>query len=195
MDNDWITIVSGLPRSGTSLMMQMLAAGGIPPLTDGIRAPDDDNPAGYFELERVKEMPADAAWLRAARGQAVKIVSLLLYDLPTDLPCRIVFMRRDLDEILASQKRMLAHRMVADPGPPDAVMRGHFENHLQKIRRWIEDRQIPCFECDYNHLLREPDPLLIRLAHFLGDRPAPEAMRAAIRADLYRQRAADRMPP
>src|SRR5205809_5271301 len=100
-----IVVVSGLPRSGTSLMMQLLHAGGIPALTDHIRAPDTDNPRGYFEFERVKKVKEDAAWLPDARGKVVKMVSQLLYDLPATERYRVVFMERDLEEVLASQEK------------------------------------------------------------------------------------------
>lgn len=186
MSNNWVTVVSGLPRSGTSLMMQMLAAGGIPPLTDGIRAADVDNPAGYFELERIQQLQSDSAWLAEARGHAVKIVSLLLYDLPPALPCRIILMRRNLDEILASQQAMLRRRGQAGLGPPDDQMRRHFETHLAKIRRWIAERNIPCLECDYNRLLQDPEPSLAELVAFLGGGIQPGALRQAIRPELYR---------
>src|SRR5450432_3057856 len=102
-----ITVVSGLPRSGTSLMMQMLAAGGMPLLTDQIRAPDQDNPRGYFEFERVKQIKRDQAWLGSAVGKAVKIIHLLLYDLPPNRNYRVIFMRRNIEEVLISQRKML----------------------------------------------------------------------------------------
>jgi hypothetical protein len=188
MQIDWITLVSGLPRSGTSLMMQMLSAGGIPPLTDGLRAADDDNPAGYFELERIQQLATDSSWLNEARGRSIKIISLLLYDLPPGLPCRILFMQRNLDEILASQRIMLQRRNVVDPGPADDPMRRHFENHLVKVQRWINDRQIPCLKCDYNRLVQNPDPILTDISAFLDGHPDPAAMRQVIRPDLYRNK-------
>lgn len=94
-------------------------------------------------------------------------------------------MRRNLDEILASQRTMLQRRQVADPGPPDDQMRRYFENHLNKIRRWITDLKIPCLECDYNQLLQNPDPLLADISAFLDGRPDPVSMRAVIRPELY----------
>src|SRR5262245_3326165 len=113
MPNELITIVSGLPRSGTSLMMQIIKAGGLPALTDEVRAEDEDNPRGYLEFERVKKLRQDQAWLNDARGKAVKMVHLLLYDLPQDRQYQVVFMRRDLREVLASQKRMLVRQQKA----------------------------------------------------------------------------------
>ncbi len=107
-----VVIVSGLPRSGTSMMMKMLEAGGVPIMTDGVRAADEDNPRGYFEVERVKdlEMEADKRWIRDARGKALKVISFLLKELPEDCAYRVVFMRRDLSEVVASQNKMLDRR-------------------------------------------------------------------------------------
>src|SRR5947209_18564630 len=119
--NSEIVIVSGLPRSGTSLMMQMLEAGGLEVVTDGIRAADTDNPRGYYEFERVKKIKTDAAWLPGARGKAVKMVSQLLYDLPAGEAYRILFMDRDLDEVLASQEKMLAR--LGRSAAPSAEMK------------------------------------------------------------------------
>src|SRR5262245_57703089 len=103
----FITIVSGLPRSGTSLMMRMLEAGGMPVLVDNIRAADEDNPAGYYEFEPVKQTSADNAWVKLAVGKAVKVVYRLLYDLPAGFRYRVLFMQRDMAEVLASQRKML----------------------------------------------------------------------------------------
>src|SRR5262245_12033356 len=111
-----ITIVSGLPRSGTSLMMQMLQAGGLPILCDQVRAADDDNPRGYLEFEKVRQLAKDAGWMNQADGKVLKVVSLLLYHLPPGFEYRVVFMRRNLDEILRSQEKML-NRRGEPPGP------------------------------------------------------------------------------
>src|SRR5690349_19374505 len=119
-----IIIVSGLPRSGTSLMMQMLAGGGVEILTDAIRTADDDNPRGYLEFEPVKKTKQDSSWVPAARGKAVKMVSQLLYDLPPAERYRIIFMSRDLDEVLASQEKMLAR--LGRPAAPRERMKKAF---------------------------------------------------------------------
>lgn len=108
--DEYITIVSGLPRSGTSMLMKMLAAGGLPPLTDGIREADADNPGGYYEFEKVKQLEKDTTWLESAKGKAVKVISQLLDQLPLHKSYKIVFALRQMDEILASQRAMLADR-------------------------------------------------------------------------------------
>src|SRR5512136_2813877 len=107
-----VVVVSGLPRSGTSMLMKMLEAGGLTLVTDGQRTADEDNPKGYYEVERVKDLAneTDRAWLNAARGKGIKVISYLLKSLPADLNYKVLFIRRDLDEILASQKKMLARR-------------------------------------------------------------------------------------
>ena len=97
-----IIVVSGLPRSGTSLMMQMLERGGVEVVTDNIRTADTDNPRGYYEFEQVKKIKGDASWLPGTRGKALKMVSQLLYELPASERYRIIFMERDLDETILS---------------------------------------------------------------------------------------------
>jgi hypothetical protein len=106
-----IVVVSGLPRSGTSMMMKMLEAGGIPVLTDYEREADEDNPKGYFEFERVKNLKdGDDAWLPQAKGKVVKVIAALLTDLPSSYEYEVIFMRRAMPEILASQRQMLIRR-------------------------------------------------------------------------------------
>lgn len=113
-----IVIVSGLPRSGTSMMMKMLEAGGVPIMTDAVRTADIDNPKGYYEYERVKDLEkeTDKSYIREGRGKALKVISWLLKDLPDDNRYRIIFMRRDLGEVIASQNKMLKHRGEAGAG-------------------------------------------------------------------------------
>src|SRR3954447_18868200 len=115
-----ITIVSGLPRSGTSLMMQMLDGGGVEVVTDHVRTADTDNPRGYYEYEQVKAIKRDTSWLPATRGKAFKMVSQLLYDLPPAETYRIIFMERDLDEVLRSQEKMLT-RLGRTPAPREEI--------------------------------------------------------------------------
>src|SRR2546428_1479705 len=109
-EQQFITIVSGLPRSGTSMMMRMLDAGGLPVLVDNIRKADDDNPYGYYEFEPVKRLSSDSSWLREARGKAFKMVYALLYELPKDYDYRVIVMQRKMDEIIASQRAMLCRQ-------------------------------------------------------------------------------------
>src|SRR6185369_5935200 len=120
MQTEPVIIVSGLPRSGTSMMMSMLVAGGIKAMTDSIRTADEDNPKGYFELEKVKELEKDHLWLSDAAGKAIKIISALLKHLPREYPYKTIFMRREMKEILASQRQMLIRRGEATDTISDA---------------------------------------------------------------------------
>ncbi len=188
MTND-ITIVSGLPRSGTSLMMQMLDAGGIPALTDEIREADTDNPRGYYEFERVKQTKKDATWLPSARGKVVKMVSPLLYDLPASEHYRIIFMQRDLDEVLASQEKMLDR--LGRPAVPREQMRKSFMTHLEQLFAWIPAQQhMQVLTVSYNELMSDAPGVLQQVVEFLDNLPTLESMLGSIDPDLYRNRVA-----
>jgi hypothetical protein len=132
-----ICIVSGLPRSGTSLMMQMLEAGGMEVAIDYIRRADEDNPKGYYELEVVKRIKEDTSWLDGMAGKVFKIVSMLLYYLPHDRYYKIIFMRRKMEEILASQHVMLLRQGKTPKTEQEADIRTLFEQHLQHVCHWL----------------------------------------------------------
>ena len=135
MQQETITIVSGLPRSGTSMMMKILEAGGLEVLTDNLRTADEDNPKGYYEFERVKKLKEDQAWLDDAKGKVVKIISAILKDLPPDYNYKIVFMYRKIEEILASQKKMLIRRGEPTDKTSDEKMTEVFESHLKQVEQ------------------------------------------------------------
>ena len=140
MSNDaFVVIVSGLPRSGTSAMMQMLAAGGMPVLTDGRRGADADNPAGYFELEAVKAIARDPGFLDRAAGKAVKIVHAMLNHLPIDRDYRVILMRRDRDDVLMSQRKMLDRHGRAGAALADVQLKAIYGSQLQQALRWLAD--------------------------------------------------------
>jgi len=170
-------------------MMQMLQAGGMPVVSDGQRAADADNPRGYLELEAVKKLKADSSWLTTAHGHAVKVISMLLYELPPSHPYRVIFMLRDLDEVLASQREMLLRRGSAADAD-DGAMGRHLETHLRKLEAWLAER--PNFRvlyCRYGDLLRDPATEIGRIQTFL-DCPLDEhAMTLAIDPALHRNRA------
>jgi len=190
MNAEDILVVSGLPRSGTSLVMQMLKAGGVPVLSDGRRPADTDNPRGYYELEAVKKLKEDASWLGSARGHAVKAISMLLYDLPPDYSYRVIFMVRNLDEVLVSQREMLQRRGSLKSDADDGAMKQHFEAHLEKIRAWLALKSnFTVMFCDYRELLRDPVGQVHRLAEFLGGDLDQQAMIRSIDRRLYRNRA------
>ncbi len=186
---DFITVVSGLPRSGTSLAMQMLAAGGIPPVTDHERAPDPDNPKGYFEFERVKRLRTDKAWLGDAAGRSVKVIHMLLTELPADRPYRVVFMRRDLDEVIRSQGVMLARSGRSGAGLPPDRLAAMYEQQLAGVARWMAER--PCFrvlDVPYADLIGDATGWAARIDAFLGGAMDKEAMARAVDPALYRNR-------
>ncbi len=191
MSSDYITVVSGLPRSGTSLMMQMVQAGGIPVISDGQRSPDADNPKGYLEFEAVKKLKEDSSWLDQANGKVVKVISMLLYDLPPQHQYRVIFMLRDMNEILASQKEMLKRRKaLRGHEPGDEEMRTYFEHHLEKVRGWLAQQpNIRVLYVDYNEIMRGSDTGLQDVCAFLGQAVSLEAMKKAVDAGLYRNRA------
>lgn len=189
-----IVVVSGLPRSGTSMAMTMLQAGGMPIMTDGLRGADESNPKGYFELERVKELDKNGstAWLKDARGKAVKIISFLLTYLPETNDYRVIFMQRDLREVLASQNRMLVQRGQA-PGTPDedARMLRHYETHLAQVGRFMDRRR--CFSVlrvDYRSAIERPREAAARINAFVGGRLDVDSMAAVSDRSLYRNRRA-----
>ena len=187
-----IVVVSGLPRSGTSLMMQMLDQAGVPALTDEIRTPDTDNPRGYFEFERVKQIRQDQSWLPRARGKAVKMISSLLYDLPDSETFRIVFMERDMDEVLESQERMLLR--LGRPVLPKDQLRSSFAIHLERLHAWLPwQDHLSILRVNYNQLIKAPGLELLRVARFLDERVNPDDMQAVIDPALYRNRAISRL--
>src|ERR1700742_3020455 len=136
-DGQSVTVISGLPRSGTSMMMKMLAAGGVPVMTDEIRTADEDNPKGYFELEKVKELAKDHAWLEGAKGKSVKIISALLKHLPAQYTYNVIFIRRRIEEVLASQKQMLIRRGEPTDTVSDQKMADIFQRHVKDVESWL----------------------------------------------------------
>ena len=189
-DDQFITIVSGLPRSGTSMMMKMVDAGGIPPLTDELRAADEDNPKGYYEFERVKQMDkGDTAWVPEARGKAVKVISALLKYLPTTEQYRVIFIRRNIDEILASQRKMLIHRGEDPDKQDDAQMKLLFEKHVRSVEEWLASRpNVRTLYVHYSDMLGTPRPQIERVNAFLGGKLDTARMGEVVDPALYRNR-------
>lgn len=184
-----ITVVSGLPRSGTSLLMKMLEAGGMTPLVDEVRTADIDNPKGYYEFERVKQLPKDVGWLPEAEGKVVKMVSMLLYELPKDHQYQVVFMRRAMPEILASQKKMLLRR-DKDMKIDDAEMKELFEGHLQNMLAWLKTQtHLTALEVWYNDVMKQPAAEAKKINAFLGGNLNETAMVNVVDETLYRNRA------
>lgn len=168
-------------------MMQMLDRGGIPALTDEIRTADHDNPKGYYEYERVKRTKEDPTWLPLARGKVVKLVSSLLYDLPQTESYRVLFMRREIDEVLDSQEKMLAR--LNRPAAPRESMKKSFAIHLERLFHWLPwQSHIKCQEVNYHDLISQPQRQAALIAEFLERQLDQAAMQAAVDHSLYRNR-------
>ena len=184
-------VVSGLPRSGTSMAMQMLAATGVTAVTDGVRQVGEDNPKGYFEDERVKDLHKDGedrGWLKDARGKVVKIISFLLKDLPETNNYKVIFMRRDLSEVLASQQKMLDRR--AEPNEiEDEKMLEIWKDHLWKVNYLLNHADhLESLEIPYEDVVANPLEQARRMKDFLGLPLDPEQMAGAVDEKLYRNR-------
>jgi len=186
---DYITIVSGLPRTGTSMMMQMIERGGIPALTDNVRKADEDNPKGYYEFEPVKRTKKDPSWVEQARGKVVKMVHLLLLDMPTDRKYRVVFMNRDIQEVVASQNTMLERQGKSTGDLSEQKLVEMFQAQMAKVDHYVH--QQPNFEIlyvTYNDVLKDPAPSVQAVNAFLGGDLNTDAMLAVVDPALYRNR-------
>ena len=185
-----VIVVSGLPRSGTSMMMKMLEAGGIALVIDGIRTADDDNPKGYYEFERVKQLDkGDVEWVAEARGKAVKVISALLEHLPPEYEYRVLFMNRRMPEVLASQRKMLERRGETSE-ISDEKLAELLRRHVQQTKAWIARQpNFRMLDLDYNAMLLDPEPWAEQVNAFLGGGLAVRAMVEVVDPSLYRNRA------
>lgn len=184
-----ITIVSGLPRSGTSLMMQMLAAGGLPVLSDGERQADTDNPRGYLEWERIKQLPKDPACMAEGEGKVVKVISQLLLSLPDGHEYRVILMQRPLPEVLKSQDEMLRRRGNYEGGGDTSPIEEAFQRHLIEVNKWLASKpNISVMRVHYHRILREPEATSEAVAEFLQVPLNIEAMTQQVDGSLYRNR-------
>ena len=190
LDQESILVVSGLPRSGTSMMMKMLEAGGIPVVTDKLRVADQNNPNGYYELERVKQLKdGDFSWMEDARGKVVKIITALITYLPATYPYKVIFMQRDLLEVLASQRKMLGRLGKPEDKVGDEQMAKIYQGHLRTIESWLKSQpNIELLYINYNQMINDPLEPIQQVNHFLGDGLNTQAMLGVINKDLYRER-------
>lgn len=187
--NDPIIVVSGLPRCGTSMMMQMLEAGGIQIVTDNTRKADEDNPRGYYEFEKVKEVKNNEDWLDECHGKAFKMVSALLFYLPKDKKYKVIFMKRKMKETLASQKVMLERQGIKDNSVSDEEMAEKFNKHLQKTEEYLKrQRNIEVIFINYNEVTQTPRNNAMRVNRFLGNWLDIDKMVSVVDNSLYRQR-------
>ena len=187
-----IIVVSGLPRSGTSMMMKILAEGGLPILTDELRRADSDNPMGYFEFETVRQMSVgNVEWLANGGGRAVKVISALLEYLPANYSYKVIFLEREIKEVLTSQRKMLANRneeSTVDDGDLETTIR----NHLSAVRPWlVRQPNMEVLYVNYNTLMTKPEPLCEQIIEFIGMPLNPTRMLAVPDRQLYRNRTVD----
>jgi len=171
------------------MMMKMLEAGGMPVLTDNIRTADEDNPKGYYEFERVKQIEHDKAWLEDAQGKVVKMIAALLKYLPPQYAYKVIFMQRDINEVLASQRQMLIRRGEPTDAVPDEKMAELFRRHVVQVEAWLTDQ--PAFDVlyvEHRDVLANPLAEAERVASFLGGTLDPEKMAQVVDPSLHRQR-------
>lgn len=185
--DEFITVVSGLPRSGTSLMMKMLEAGGLTLLTDDSRPADEDNPNGYYEFASVKRTARDAWWIPLARGKAVKVIYLLLRHLPATEQYRVVMVERDLEEVVDSQQAMLQRSGSTGAALSRDELIAAYRRQLDDVKRWIAEQ--PNFRyttVSYNQLLSDPQPQLASVSDLLALPLDTQSMATVINPALYR---------
>jgi hypothetical protein len=184
-----ITIVSGLPRSGTSLMMQMLAAGGMPVLADGERQADTDNPRGYYEWERIKQLPKDPTCIDDAEGRAVKVISQLLFALPAGHNYQILFMERPLTEVVASQAEMIRRRGTSGAALSEVALIAGLQAHLNLVNTWLQHRpDVLLQRVEHHQVLRDPKLVSEAVQRFLQRTLNLDSMVQQVDQSLYRCR-------
>ena len=184
-----VVIVSGLPRSGTSMMMQMLDKGGLDIFTDGLRTPDENNPKGYYEHELVKSLARNKAWVKEAKGKAVKVISHLLFELPANYHYRIIFMERDLDEVLKSQHHMLVRDGKAKDDTINIRLVNAFQQNLQKVKDWAPKQgNIDILFVSHRNLIDNPTEELTKVSTFLGGNLNIQEMASVVDKSLHREK-------
>jgi len=190
VNKDYTVVVSGLPRSGTSMIMKMLEAGGQMILTDNIRQADANNPNGYYEFERVKKLKeGDFEWIPDSKGKVVKIITGLIMQLPSDHQYKIIFMERMMNEVLSSQKKMLRRLGKDDDRVADEKMAKIYHEHLKQVNAWITKQQnIKVLYVNYNAMLDDPLASLEKVNEFLGGGVDVNAMAGVVNNELYRER-------
>ncbi len=172
------------------MMMKMLEAAGLEILTDNLRTADESNPKGYYEFERVKQLKTgEYDWLSLAQGKVVKVISALLEYLPNQYQYKIIFMRRNMDEILSSQRQMLLRDgKQADPAG-DGKLAELYEDHLKKIEAWLEQQpNMSTLYINYNETLQDPEPNITRINQFMGGNLDIKSMLKVVDQNLYRER-------
>ena len=189
MKSDEIVVVSGLPRSGTSLLMQMLGAGGAALLTDENRLPDEDNPKGYLEYEPIKNLRINKEWLSLSKGKVVKIIHALLPDLPSNYQYKIIFINRNLEEVVASQTKMLQRTGRVGANMPADKLTALFNAERARILKWVGvQKNMELLECDYREIVEDAFFNAQRIATFLELELDINLMAQGVDTKLYRNK-------
>lgn len=184
-----ITIVSGMPRSGTSMMMQMLQAGGLDILTDNIRSKDENNPKGYLEYQKVKSLASDNSWIHEGQNKVIKVIAQLLQHLPASYQYKVIFMERDMEEIIKSQQIMLGKKSEVDKKIYPTVLADTFRKQLEKTRSWIKTHpQFEVMYVYYTDVINNPTEVAENLSVFLDADLNVSKMAEAVDSSLYRNR-------
>lgn len=182
-----VVVVSGLPRSGTSMMMQLLVAGGITAVQDHIREQDSDNPKGYFEFEKVKSLKDDSSWVKNCSDQCIKVISFHLNNLPDNCHYKVVFMRREMDEIIRSQKKMLVNKKRSTDNMDK--LSTIYDKHVREVEVFLKDQQnFDVAYMNYTDVLNHPYKAFKSLCHFLDRRLNQDEMIKVVDPMLYRNR-------
>ncbi len=185
-----ITVVSGLPRSGTSMMMQMLEKGGLTLFTDEERAADDNNPRGYYEHDAVKNLGQNSEFIKQAVDQSIKVIANLLHALPHRFRYKIIFMERDLNEIMSSQRRMLSRmgKKVRDDIYPTQVIEEQ-KRVIKRVKQWASRHaNVEIIYIQHREVLDHPFEQALRINEFLDYKLLPELMVQAVDRSLYREK-------
>jgi hypothetical protein len=183
-----VLVVSGLPRSGTSLMMQMLERAGVPLFTDAVREADESNPRGYLEHEAVKRLASDQSWLPRAENKAVKVVSHLLVHLPPGYAYKVILMQRDIDEVVNSQQRMLERDGADSTASDPTALEAAYRQNLRRVERWAADNHVSLLTVNHHDVMNTPLREAERVCRFLGIDADPAALAAVVDTGLYRSR-------
>jgi predicted AlkP superfamily phosphohydrolase/phosphomutase/tetratricopeptide (TPR) repeat protein len=180
-----VIIVSGLPRSGTSMMMQILEAGGIEVFTDEIRQPDQNNPKGYFEYEKTKSLAKDNTWVQEAEGQALKVIAHLLPYLPNNLKYKVIFMQRDMKEVIRSQQKMINKNIDTFP----VAIAQAFEKEVEKVMAWArKEPDVDLLVLNYSEIIANPETEVKKISSFLNVYLDENEMISVIDPTLYRNK-------
>jgi predicted AlkP superfamily phosphohydrolase/phosphomutase/tetratricopeptide (TPR) repeat protein len=184
-----ITIVSGLPRSGTSMMMQMLGAGGLEILTDYARESDNNNPRGYWEYNKVKNLASDNSWIHEGQGKVIKIIAFLLQYLPADYRYKVIFMEREMQEVIQSQQIMLGRKVDVEKKVYPLALAETFAKQLEKTRSWINNHpQFDVLNINYETAINQPMDVAESLSSFLEVDLDIESMIRSVDPSLYRNK-------